>query len=141
MRYDDILHLPHHVSSTRPPMPLADRAAQFSPFAALTGYDAVLAEAARLTDAWVEPGEEDVERLNDCLRILCEHLREKPEVRVTFFQPDSRKEGGAYLTRSGRLKRVDEARRCLVLDSGETIPLSFLTDLSGPLLERYPPRF
>lgn len=136
MRYEDMLHMPHHVSSTRPHMTLEERAAQFSPFAALTGYGDLLSETARQTEAWMEPGADDISRLDTCLQVLQQHLPERPAVTVTFFQPDSRKEGGSYRTLTGTLHRIDPLKRVLILDSGEVVPLRYLTDLSSPLLDR-----
>ena len=89
--YDDIIHLPHHVSQTRPRMSAADRAAQFSPFAALTGYGAAVTEAGRLTDQRIELTESEKETLNERLLLLREQLAEPPEVTITYFQPDEKK--------------------------------------------------
>lgn len=120
--YDDIIDLPHHVSADRPHMPMIDRAAQFSPFAALTGYDAAIVETARLTDAKKELSEEQKEALGRALHALQARLKADPEVRVTYFVPDGRKSGGAYKTVSGRAKKVDEYRGVLELHGGPTIP-------------------
>ena len=95
--YDDIINLPHHVSTRHPQMSMYDRAAQFSPFAALTGYDDAIQETGRLTEQKIELDEETLEKLDERFQILQEHLGEQPEVRFTYFKPDERKEGGAYL--------------------------------------------
>lgn len=95
--YDDIINLPHHVSKTRPQMSMKDRAAQFSPFAALTGYDAAIKETGRLTDIRIEMGEEALNILNMKFQILIDSLDDEPEVTFAYFKPDDRKAGGAYL--------------------------------------------
>ena len=127
--YDDIIHLPHHVSPDRPHMPMQDRAAQFSPFAALTGYDAAILETARLTDAKRELTEEQKELLGRQLHLLQSRLQEAPVVAVTFFVPDSRKAGGAYRTVSGTAKKIDEALGLLVMSSGVSVPFDDILSL------------
>lgn len=119
-KYDDIIDLPRP-KSAHEPMPMGDRAAQFSPFAALTGYDDAIDETARLTDARVELGESAVEELERKLTDLAAHISERPEISVTYFVPDARKEGGAYVTRTGTLKRIDELGRELVFADGARI--------------------
>ena len=118
--YDDIIDLPRP-KSAHEPMPMSDRAAQFSPFAALTGYEDAIDETARLTDARVELGESAVEELERKLTDLAAHISERPEISVTYFVPDARKEGGAYVTRTGTLKRIDELGRELVFADGARI--------------------
>lgn len=130
-KYDDILNLPHHVSDTRPQMPMLDRAAQFSPFAALTGYEAAVKETARLTEARVELDENAKAELDQKLRLLMEYLQEQPQVAITYFQPDSRKEGGAYLTVTGVIKRIRELERMVELTDGTRIPISDILDLES----------
>ena len=93
--YDDIIDLPHHVSSTRPRMPMIDRAAQFQPFRALTGYEDAVRETARLTDRRIELTEEEKARLDAALQRLMDSISSRPQVSVTWFQPDKRKAGGA----------------------------------------------
>ena len=117
-RYDDIINLPHYVSSKHPHMPALDRAAQFSPFAALTGHDAAIKETARLTDEYMELDEDRKEEIDRQLQKIREHLSEKPEVMITYFVPDERKAGGSYVTVSGRVKKLDEyAGRVIFEDS------------------------
>ena len=122
--YDDIISLPHHISSKHPRMPLIDRAAQFSPFAALTGLGAALDETARLTDARIELSEERKEEINLALRRLQEQIAsgEAPRVKITCFCPDDKKSGGAYRTVAGVVKKVDEFEKMLILRDGERIP-------------------
>ncbi len=120
--YDDIINLPHHVSSVQPHMPMIDRAAQFAPFAALTGYDAAIVETARLTDAKRELSEEQKEAIGKQLFALRARLKTDPHVSVTYFVPDSRKAGGAYKTITGTARKVDEPLGVLEMQSGITIP-------------------
>lgn len=120
--YDDIIDLPHHVSTTRPRMSRLDRAAQFAPFAALTGYGAAIKETARLTDERVELGEYELMELNAGIHMLMERIDEHPQVEITYFKPDERKDGGAYLTVKSRAKRLNEYDRFILLEDGTEIP-------------------
>lgn len=129
--YDDILDLPHHVSATRPQMSLENRAAQFSPFAALTGYDAAVRETARLTDARIELAGDGIDALNAKLRALAKKTDERPEITVTYFCPDDKKEGGAYVTATGALKKIDEAWGVVVLATGEEIAVADILDIES----------
>ena len=122
-RYDNIITLPRHVSLRHSPMSNSDRAAQFSPFAALTGYDAVIAESARLTDAQIELDEGGKALLDEKLQVLLAHLQEKPEVTLKVFFPDCNKSGGSYEKIQGHLKKIDPVTRCLVLVEGAVIPI------------------
>ncbi len=122
--YEDIIHLPHPVSIRHGAMSNADRAAQFAPFAALTGYDAELAETARLTSSRIELTESEQQLLNEIYCYLQAHILESPRVTVTYFQPDSRKAGGAYITVTAWVKKIDEYTQTLHFTTGETIPLS-----------------
>ena len=114
-RYDDIISLPHHQSKTRPHMPLIDRAAQFSPFAALTGYDDAVKETARQTERKAELSEEMQACLQEKLQILQAQISTKPEAILTYFEADEKKAGGTYRTVRGEIKRIDEYRRVIVL--------------------------
>lgn len=133
-QYEDIIHLPHPVSKTRPQMPMSDRAAQFSPFAALTGYDAAIRETARLTDKKLVLDEETCALLDRKQQYLCEIIAEKPEITVTYFMPDERKDGGSYVTVTGKLRRIDFCGRLLVLSDGRSIPLDDIADLESERL-------
>ena len=133
--YDDIIHLPHHVSKTRPQMSLEDRAAQFSPFAALTGYDAAILETGRLTEDKLELGEETQAILDRKQRYLAEIIDTKPEITVTYFVPDEKKSGGAYSTVTGFLKRIDEYERVLMLTDGRKIQLDAIVDIESEEFE------
>lgn len=131
--YDDIINLPHHVSKTRPQMPRADRAAQFAPFSALVGYGAALVETARLTDRRIELEEDDRAALDRKQQKLMERIGERPEIAVTWFVPDARKEGGQYITTVGHLKRIDEVRRVIVLVDRTEIPLDDIFDIEAEI--------
>ena len=122
-RYDDIIHLPHHVSAVHPQMSLHDRAAQFSPFAALTGHAEAVEETARLT--WEEAILDDnaIAELNRKLAFLKQHLQESGPVRITWFREDDRKSGGTYLTSQSRIKKIDETRQALFLEDGTIISM------------------
>ena len=113
--YDDIIDLPHHVSETHPPMSRADRAAQFSPFAALTGYDAAVRESARVTEQRIELDEGVKAELNARLNCILEHLSEHPQVSITYFMPDEKKSGGAYRTVTGAVRKLDSFAKTLSL--------------------------
>lgn len=132
-RYDDIIDLPHHVSSRHPPLSPMSRAAQFSPFAALTGYEDAVMETARLTDTKLELDEEEKGRIDGRLRILREHIREAPAVRVDYFLPDERKSGGAVHTAGGTVKKVDEYAGILLLADGTVIPFEDIYAIESEL--------
>lgn len=110
---------------------MLDRAAQFSTFAALTGYDALVKESARRTDRKIELSEDEKTVLDERLRLLADALPQRPEVAFTCFLPDNRKEGGAYVTVAGRLKRVDELRRVILLMDGAEIPIDDILDIQS----------
>jgi len=125
-RYDDMLSLPHHQSAVRPHMPLTGRAAQFSPFAALTGYENEIREAARLTEEKIELSDTEKEALDEKLRVLQEQTvtrtsAGKPTVSVTYFCPDKIKTGGSYITTSGIVKKFDLYKRKLVFYAGNGV--------------------
>ena len=128
-RYDEIMELPHHVSKTRPQMPLSDRAAQFAPFAALTGYDSAIKETGRLTDERIELGEEALAALDRKYQLLMDTLDDAPEVTIIYFQPDERKAGGQYVSATGTVKKVDTFGRRILLQDGTRIPLDSVYDL------------
>ena len=130
-KYDDMIDLPHPTSNKHPRMSIQDRAAIFSPFAALSGHGAAIAETARLTDQRVELDEDTKAELDQRQAVLLEHIEEQPEITVTWFQPDGRKDGGAYLTVTGRLKKIDEVERILTLLDGTSIPLEDVVGLES----------
>lgn len=122
--YDDIINLPHHRSDVHPHMSLYDRAAQFSPFSALTGHAAVLSETERLTDAMVELDESMKEELDMCLQRIQERMNEHPYVSVIYFEPDDKKDGGAYVTIEGSVKSIDRYERAIVLEDGRRLDIN-----------------
>ena len=126
-KYDDIIGLPHHVSAKRAPMSLVDRGAQFSPFAALTGFDAAIAETARRTDDPIDLADGGKAMVDEKLRRLLE--MEGAGVSVTYFRPDSRKAGGAYVSHAGRVKKVDAYAQALVLTDGTAVPFDAILDI------------
>lgn len=126
--YDDIIHLSHHVSPTRKRMSAIDRAAQFSPFAALTGYDDAIRETARLTDGEAELASDETAILNEKLRYLAEHMN--GEVTILHFVPDERKSGGAYVQTRGIVRRIDERTQQLIMADGSGIPFGRIYDIS-----------
>ena len=134
--YDDIIDLPHHRSKTHPPMPVADRAAQFAPFAALTGYEDMIEEAARLTDAAPSLTEEERERLDRKLQALLAGSGPVSGVTVTWFVPDEKKAGGSYQEAAGTVTKIDMMRKTLVFAPEDdpvpvTIPLAQIVALGG----------
>ena len=131
--YDDIINLPHHVSSSRPHMSSIDRAAQFSPFAALTGYDDAVKETARLTEKRVELDESRKAALNERLCIIQDTLVEQPTVIITYFQPDKKKSGGAYVTATGSVKKIDEYVRTVVMHDTTKIPIDEIISIDGEM--------
>lgn len=121
--YEDIIHLPHPTSPTHPRMPMIDRAAQFSPFAALTGYESEVKEVARLTESKIELCEDQKTFLDARLRILEDSLPQHPEVTIVYFLPDKRKSGGAYVTVSGIIKKFDYIEERIIFRDGTVIPI------------------
>ena len=135
MTYDDMIHLPHHVSNKHPHMAVSDRAAQFSPFAALTGHNAAIKETARLTEKRVEIDETMKVVLSDKLRIVLECMYEYPQIAITYFKPDERKNGGAYVTITGTVKRIDEYKRVVIMTGETEIPINEISSIEGQIFE------
>lgn len=129
--YDDIINLPHHVSSTREQMPMIDRAAQFSPFAALTGYGDAIKETGRLTDEKIDLDEDSLAFLNMRFQKLADCLEENPEVSITYFVADEKKPGGAYTTVTGTIKRIDDFERIIIMRSGLKVPMDDVISLES----------
>ena len=127
--YRELLHLPHHRSQTHAPMPRRDRAAQFAPFAALTGFDAQLRETERQTQSQAEPNEDALQELDQSLHTLFACVHTQPAVQVRWFMPDAKKSGGAYKAAAGRVLQLDRNRSLLVLDSGPVIALGAIAEL------------
>lgn len=129
--YDDIIHLPHHVSATHPHMSMAERAAQFSPFAALTGYEDVLTETARKTEQKIELDETIKEELDQKLHLLAEHVQNPPSVSITYFQPDDYKEGGQYVTKTCRIRKINSMTQVIQKTDGSQIPICSLLKIES----------
>lgn len=134
-RYDDMLDMPHHESGTRKHMSMEQRAAQFSPFAALTGYDEAIQESARMTMSRIELSEEEQEELNHKLSVLSMHAKENPEVTITWFQEDPYKEGGSCRQKTVRVRNVDTVGGNLILSDRSTISFSDILGLESKLFE------
>lgn len=129
-RYDDMINLPHHISTVHPQMPVSERAAQFSPFAALTGYDDAVKETGRLTDTKIELDEDAKEILDEKLRMIQEQIEERLMAEITYFQPDDKKEGGAYITASGNIKKIDEYKKAVIMENGTEICIEKIINIS-----------
>lgn len=127
--YDEMLYMPHPVSRKHPQMSRYDRAAQFSPFAALTGHEAAVQEAARVTEERAELDEGEKERLNEILYTLLEKYQGHPDISVTYFCPDKRKSGGKYVTETGKIQKLDTFRRTIRLDNQSEIPLDQISNI------------
>lgn len=134
-KYDDIINLPHHVSARHPQMTLSERAAQFAPFAALTGHNAAIQETARYTDSFAELDEDRKELLDEKLRELALRLQEEgaqePEAEITYFLPDLKKSGGSYVTVRGRVKKIDGYKHQILLADGTVIDMEYLFDIGN----------
>ena len=127
--YDDIINLPHPVSKKHPQMPLRDRAAQFAPFAALTGHDAAIKETARLTDERLELSEEVIAQLNEKINIIRNNIGIEQNVSITYFIPDAKKAGGTYFVCSGVVKKVDEYAHAIIMTDQTVIPVEQISDI------------
>ncbi len=128
-KYSEIINLSHHVSKTREPMAKADRAAQFAPYSALSGYEDAMEETARLTDGRIELDEYEKERINASLTALLSAPQDT-RVSITYFRPDKRKKGGAYVTVTGEIGRIDEVKREIILMSGHPIMIDDIIEIS-----------
>ena len=120
-KYADIINLPHYISKTRPQMDIIDRAAQFSPFAALTGYEEAVKETGRLTEEFAELDESRKSILDDKLQEVLKRIKEHPVIAITYFEPDKKKQGGAYLNLVERVKKIDMFEGCIVMENEQRI--------------------
>lgn len=132
-KYDDIINLPHHVSKKHPQMSLHDRAAQFSPFAALTGHKAAINETARLTDEKQILSEDVIAKLNEQLNLIKENISTNPIVTITYFVPDDRKSGGAYISNTGVVKKIDEYNRTVIMTDKTVIPIEQISEMQSDI--------
>ena len=133
--YNHILDMPHHVSKTRPQMSRLNRAAQFAPFAALTGHDEAVKETARLTDYKIEIDEYSKEELNRRIIYINENIDLEPKVAITYFVPDSKKSGGAYVTESSVVSKIKEYENVIVMTSGVEIPIQEIILIEGSVFD------
>lgn len=136
-RYDDIIYLPHPDPITRPRMTMENRATQFSPFAALTGYDKATREEARLTDEKMELSEDTIEMLDARLAVIEQHIKEQPHISVTYFLPDEKKAEGRYVTVSGNVKKLDGVERVIIMAGGTRIPIGDVRHIDGKLFRLF----
>ena len=134
-RYEDIIHLPHHVSKVHAPMPLSKRAAQFLPFAALTGYEDLIDEENRLTDEEADLSDEMIGHINRRLAILASARKQRPVVTITYFVPDLKKDGGACHVTTGVVKKVDHYARTVHMEDGTSIPVWHIMEIDGSIFE------
>ena len=134
-RYEDIINLQYRGSATRPRMPRLSRAAQFAPFAALTGYEAAVKETARLTQEWVELDEDRKAVLNEKLARIMERRGEGSEITITYFIPDERKDGGAYVSITGRIRKLDPCKRAVVMENKTEIPIEKIYEIESGLFD------
>lgn len=135
--YDDIINLEHHVSKKHPQMSLEARAAQFAPFAALTGFDEELKEAERLTNERKIINEDLREKLDNKLQIIQKQIWVKPTITITYFVHDLRKQGGSYRTVSGKVKKIDRYKNIVILENKTEIPIVEIIDINSNLFECY----
>ncbi len=135
-KYDDIIDLPHHKSKRHPHMSLHDRAAQFSPFAALSGYEDAVNETARLTEEWIELDEHEKEKLDRRLALISEKLSQLPLVEITYFKPDEKKYGGAYVTVSGSVRKIDTFEGIIYMSDGTMIHVDALYRIEGDIFDK-----
>lgn len=133
--YDDIINLPHHESTKHPKMPALDRAAQFMPFSALVEHDAAVMETQRLTDDRTELDESRKEELDARLQFIREHLLQEPQACITYFVPDAKKGGGAYLTVTGAVRKMEETRHEVIMENGTVIPMEDIREIESPLFD------
>ena len=135
--YDDIINLPHHQSKVRPQMSLYNRAAQFSPFSALTGYEDAIEETARLTENKHTLSDEETDMLNRKMALLKDKISEHPTISIRYFIPDELKDGGSYSTICGELRAIDSVNRLVILQDGTTVPFDDIEDISGDVFEQF----
>ena len=135
-RYDDIIHLPHHVSKTRKPMPMINRAAQFAPFAALTGHDEAITETARQTTPKRILSSDEQEILSKRLAYAIDHISERPNLTFTYFIPDTLKDGGRYVTITGVIRKYDALEKTVVLETNEILLIDNILSISGEMIEK-----
>lgn len=135
--YEDIINLKHHISNKHPPMDMKHRAAQFAPFAALTGYEDNIKEATRLTNKRIEIDEQRKIILNDKLQIILENIKEEPIIEFTYFIYDDKKDGGEYIKETGIVKKIDMIDEYILLKNKTKIPIKEIIDINSEILKKY----
>lgn len=136
-QYNDIIDLPHHISKKHKPLGRDSYAAQFSPFAALTGYDGIVSEAARTTDERTEMSETELDVLSAKIQFITKHIKEKPEITFTYFKKDEKKPGGSYLTKTGNIKQIDDVERLLHFTDGTKLPIDDVVDMKSVIFDEF----
>jgi len=131
--YEDIVNLPPHISKRHPQPSMMERAARFAPFAAITGYEEMVLEEARVTEERIDLDEGALSLLNEKLNMIQEFLDEEPEITITYFEPDKKKSGGAYVSITGTVKRIDEYEHLVLMTDGKKISINEIYDLQGEL--------
>lgn len=128
-KYDDIINLPHHISKKHPRLSIEQRAAQFAPFAALTGFEDEIKETARTTESRIELDEEEKKKINNILQKIKSKIYEKPQVAITYFVPDLKKNGGEYKTKIGNIKKIDEDNRLIIFEDKTKISIKEIIEI------------
>ena len=136
-KYNDIINLPHHVSPDRRQMSMIDRAAQFSPFAALTGHSEAIDEVARFTENAPFLDENTKDILNEKLQLIADSLSNEPVISITYFKPDSKKSGGAYIIKNGTVKSIDSFNRELHFADNTHIPIDSIIEIDGRMFNSF----
>ena len=131
--YKDIVNLPRHISKVHPQATMADRAARFSPFAAISGYEDMVKEVARVTEERIDITDATKELLNEKMNMIIEFLDEQPEVTITYFEPDKKKDGGAYVSITGTVKRIDEYERIVLMSNDKKIRIDEIYAIESDL--------
>ena len=131
--YEDIINLPPHISKKHPQPSMMDRAARFAPFAAITGYEEMVLEEARVTEDRIDLDEETLSLLNEKLSMIQEFLYDEPQIKITYFEPDKKKTGGAYVSITGVVKRIDEYERLVIMTDGKKIRIEDIYGLESDL--------
>ena len=131
--YEDIINLPPHISKKHPQPSMMDRAARFAPFAAITGYEEMVLEESRVTEDRIDLNEETLSLLNEKLSMIQEFLYEEPQIKITYFEPDKKKTGGAYVSITGVVKRIDEYERLVIMTDGKKIRIEVIYGLESDL--------
>lgn len=131
--YEDIVNLPPHISKKHPQPTMMDRAARFAPFAAITGYEEMVLEEARITEERIDLDEGTLSILNEKLNMIQEFIDEEPEIKITYFEPDKKKSGGAYIDITGTVKRIDEYESLVIMTDGKKIRIEDIYSLESDL--------